>query len=95
MGHLLVDITMLEHVAGGLKDAAGQLDGLGRTLRAASADDLGSNGLNSAADGFFKHWGYGTGKLGEAAHLVGEQVDQALEVYEQADQSMDHVLRGP
>lgn len=93
MSRLLVDISALERVRAGLGTVVGTLCQLGATLDGVSSADIGTDNLDRAAGDFMDKWSYGTKKLGEAADMIAQELDQALEVYSRADSAMANVFR--
>ena len=93
MGRLFVDLAVLERLETALSNAADDLDALARALARASALDLGSRNLDQAAQYFFDQWRYGTGRLGEAAEVVGKQVSEAVRVYRASDAKLANIIR--
>lgn len=85
MPDLYVDIAGLRVVESALGRVEDDLRACSATLRAATSDGLGDDGLDAACAAFVDSWSYGTGQLGQAATTVREVLGEGLRVYVQID----------
>ena len=93
MSDLYVDLTALERTAQRLGRVEEELQACAQALRHASASDLGSARLDDACADFRDSWSYGTEKLGQAASVVRQQLEEGLRVYVEADEALAGVVR--
>jgi hypothetical protein len=94
MSDLYVELTELEALQQRLGDVAAELSTCSGELGRTDATELGSRDLESACDDFYSSWGYGIGKLGDAAGVVAEELGEALRVYTEADAELANIVRG-
>lgn len=86
MDGYVVKAGELGKLIGDLETAAGRMAGANEKLGGGGAfGSLGTAGLGRAGVEFEEAWGYGIGRLGDAASEVAERLKQAKRKYEQIE----------
>lgn len=91
----LVEVAGLGRLITTLSEAADRMRAANDRLRAASAADLGSVGLDRAAGAFQDRWEYGIGKISDASDKMTESLREAKQLYEQTDQAIATLFPDP
>ncbi|MGH3771857.1 MAG: WXG100 family type VII secretion target [Pseudonocardiaceae bacterium] len=91
----LVDVPGLGQLIASLSEAADRMRAANNRLRAASATELGSVGLDWAAGEFQGRWEYGLGKISDASEKMADSLREAKLLYEQLDQAIARLFPDP
>lgn len=75
-----------------LRDAASDLESSVQELSSAPVTGLGNAELENASNDLADDWSYGIGKLREASGTAGDQLEEGIRAYEQAESDLKAML---
>jgi hypothetical protein len=92
MSDLIVDLDGLAALAGGLDRIRTSLDGTGDTFDAYH-DDIGSDTVSGALDGFKDHWHDGRRKITDNAKTLSSMVHESVDTYRKTDDDLSTAIQ--
>jgi uncharacterized protein YukE len=89
-----IDLGQMRSLITTLTDAKESMTSADDALKNASAQDLGSAGLDSAGAGFAHKWGYGIGKIAHFAGQMTTGLRQTQQNYQDTEDEIANVFGG-
>lgn len=92
MTDILVELESLAGLIGSLASSAEHMSSATGALKSVASADLGSGDLDSAAEDFQHKWGYGIGRISDAANKITDELRSAKSTYESIEQEAKAAL---
>jgi hypothetical protein len=83
-----IDLGQMKSLISTLSDAKDAMSNADNALKSASAEDLGSAGLDSAGGSFRDKWTYGIGKLADLAKDMTASLQKTEQAYQETEDAI-------
>lgn len=87
-----VDLGQMKSLISTLSDAKDAMSSADNALKSASAQDLGSAGLDSAGGAFRDKWTYGIGKLADLAKDMTAGLQKTEQAYQESEDAISQAF---